>query len=153
MKNPTKTPWGFSQNPPPPGFFKLNSPPPWGMGVGTPWGPRGVWGWGPNPSENLYSIYLTSATLNFSVSVMIKILWFCACFPVFSNLATTHVISLGFFFIKFKNGMSQTKYKKIALWIGTAGIWQLITKHGYWHDIFCRWVVWLQRWRYAVTSG
>ena len=49
MKNPTKTPWGFSQNPPPPGFFKLNSPPPWGMGVGTPWGPRGVWGWGPNP--------------------------------------------------------------------------------------------------------
>ena len=52
MKNPTKTPWGFSQNPPPPGFFKLNSPPPWGMGVGTPWGPRGVWGWGPNPIQN-----------------------------------------------------------------------------------------------------
>ena len=51
------------------------------------------------------------------------------------------VISLGFFFIKFKNGMSQTKYKKIALWIGTAGIWQLITKHGYWHEIFCHWVV------------
>ena len=50
MKNPTKTPWGFSQNPPPPGVFKLNSPPPWGMGVGTPWGPRGVWGCGPNPT-------------------------------------------------------------------------------------------------------
>ena len=54
MKNPTKTPWGLSQNPPPPGFFKVNSPPPWGMGVGTPWGPRGVWGWGPNPTQ--YSI-------------------------------------------------------------------------------------------------
>ena len=37
--------------------------------------------------------------------------------------------------------MSQTKYKKIAFWIGTAGIWQLITKHGYWHEIFCHWVV------------
>ena len=31
--------------------------------------------------------------------------------------------------------MSQTKYKKIAFWIVTAGIWQLITKHGYWHDL------------------
>ena len=49
IKNPTKTPWGFRQNPPPPGFFKLNSP--WGMGVGTPWGPRGVWGWYPNPTQ------------------------------------------------------------------------------------------------------
>ena len=37
--------------------------------------------------------------------------------------------------------MSQTKYKKIAFWIVTTGIWQLITKHGYWHEIFCHWVV------------
>ena len=37
--------------------------------------------------------------------------------------------------------MSQTKYKKIAFYIVTAGIWQLITKHGYWHEIFCHWVV------------
>ena len=75
------------------------------------------------------------------VSVKKKICWFWSCFVVFSNFATTQVISLGFFFIKFKNGMSQTKYKKIAFWIVTTGIWQLITKHGYWHEIFCHWVV------------
>ena len=66
------------------------------------------------------------------VSVKKKICWFWSCFVVFSNFAMSQVISLGFFFIKFKNGMSQTKYKKIAFYIVTAGIWQLITKHGYW---------------------
>ena len=43
-ENPTKTPRGFSQNPLPSGFFKLNSPPLWGMG------PRGIWG----PNHNCH---------------------------------------------------------------------------------------------------
>ena len=50
VKPPPK-PHGVSVKiPHPRGFFKVNSPPPWGMGVGTPWGPHGVWGWGPNPT-------------------------------------------------------------------------------------------------------
>ena len=50
VKPPPK-PHGVSVKiPHPRGFFKVNSPPPWGMGVGTPWGPRGVWGWGENPT-------------------------------------------------------------------------------------------------------
>ena len=70
MKNPTKTPWGFSQNPPPPGFFKLNSPPPWGMGVGTPWGPRGVWGWDPNSNFKSYiNISQNNFQLGFGMGV------------------------------------------------------------------------------------
>ena len=51
-KTPPKPHGVRGPNPPPPGDSKVDSPPPWGWGPHSPWGPHGGRGWGPNPREN-----------------------------------------------------------------------------------------------------
>ena len=49
-KTPPKPHGVRGPNPPPPGDSKVDSPPPWGWGPHSPWGPHGGRGWGPNPN-------------------------------------------------------------------------------------------------------
>ena len=51
-KTPPKPHGVRGPNPPPPGDSKVDSPPPWGWGPHSPWGPHGGRGWGPNPNQN-----------------------------------------------------------------------------------------------------
>ena len=43
------------------------------------------------------------------------------------------------------------EYQKIAIGLSFADVYQLITKHGYWNEIFGCWVVGLLRPRYDLT--
>ena len=69
----------------------------------------------------------------------------------FCQLAASFVLE--FFQKNSKLGDTLSKYKQSAFVEPVICIWGLITKHGYWYEVFGCWVVGPQRPRYDLTFG